>query len=629
MPQQIPRATIADVNMIQKPTTEHLMGRNVRVSEEWHRYFYSLMQKRGLRTAIIAGPLLFLLLGFIVAPVLHILWASIQGSKLNFAPYEHLFTEANLKVLLYTLEIGLAVAALSVTAAYPLAYLLTRIGPGALASVTLFLLIPLFTAYLIRTYAWMVILGRQGIVNNALLWLGLIHEPLQLLNTTFAVLLGMTHVFLPMAIFIIYSSIVRIDHNLVRAAQILGAKPIAAFLRVYLPMSLPGIFAAAVLIFISAIGFYITPALLGGPSSTMMSQLIVVQIETLLNFELGYATAIVLLGITVGLLLLASLVIPLELIWGARIEAPNSKTAGSAHIARITQHILAPILSAIEATIHQLTKPLLTRNASWLWCYAILLLTFLTAPLIVVVLLSFSSSAFVVFPPPGLSLRWWSALADATPWHESFFFSVKLALTTAFVATLIGTMGAFWLVRTPLRMKRAIFLLSLSPSMVPVVITATALFIFESKLRILGTFAGLVMGHVLLAVPSVIVIMAAALRNFDQSIERAAEIHGARPLQVLSRISLPILKPAILTATLLAFLTSFDEFLVTMFLIGRQTQTLQMKFWADIQYHMDPLLSSASTFLIGLVVVAIVLTHWFTTRTASGSTPSTDEKRSM
>lgn len=264
--------------------------------------------------------------------------------------------------------------------------------------------------------------------------------------------------------------------------------------------------------------------------------------------------------------------------------------------------------------IHLVTKPLLTRNARWLWAYTIVILVFLTAPLIVVFLLSFSSSLFVVFPPPGFSLQWWAKLAHAWDWHESFLFSVKLGFFSAFFATIIGTMGAFWLVRTTLPIKRALFLFSLSPLMVPVIVIATALYIFEARIHLLGSFAGLVIGHVLLSVPYVVVVMAAALRGFDQSLEKAAAIHGARPLQVLRLVTLPLLKPALLTAGLLAFLTSFDELLITMFMIGRQTLTLPFKFWNDIRYELNPLLSAASTFIVLLVAAAILTAQWIKVR---------------
>ncbi|RNJ41789.1 ABC transporter permease [Mesorhizobium erdmanii] len=575
-----------------------------------------LLAKRWIRGIIVAGPLVLLLLGFLVIPLSFILWGSVEGTKLNFAHYARIISnETNLRILLHTLKIGLIVTVVSLVAGYPVAYLLTRIRPRTLSIVTVFILVPLFTAFLIRTYAWIIILGREGIINNTLVRLGIVSEPLPLLNTTFAVVIGMTHVFIPMAIFTMFSSMVRIDHDFARAAQILGAKPIQAFLRVYFPMSLPGVFSAGILIFIVAIGFYITPALLGGPSDTMISQLIVTQMTTLLNFELSYASSIVLLLVTIATLFLASLFIPLEMIWSPSIADLSNRPPGARSRAlNVAKRVLDPLLVAVETLVHVITKPLLTRKSRWLWVYTIVVLVFLTAPLIVVVVLSFSSSSFVVFPPPGFSLRWWETLANATDWQASFLFSTKLGLTSALLATIIGTMGAFWLVRTTLPIKRALFLFSLSPLMVPVVIVATSLYVFEARIHVLGSFLGLVLGHVLLSVPYVIVVMAAALRGFDETLERAAAVHGARPMQVLRLVTLPILKPALVTAGLLAFLTSFDELLVSIFLLGRQTPTLPMKFWGDIKFQVNPLLSTASTFIVALVIVSILTVQWIRVR---------------
>ena len=591
-------------------------------------YMNRLLANRCMRGSIVAGPLVILLVGFLVIPLSIIVWGSVEGGKLTFRHYARIFSDdINLKILLYTLKIGLIVTVLSLAAGYPVAYLLTKIRSRALSIVTVFILIPLFTAFLIRTYAWIIILGRQGPINNTLVWLGLVSQPLPLLNTTFAVIVGMVHVFIPVAIFTMYSSMVRINHDFARAAEILGARPVQAFLRVYLPMSVPGVFSAGILIFIVAIGFYITPALLGGPSDTMISQLIVTQMTTLLNFELSYASSIVLLLVTIATLFLASLFIPLEMIWSSSTAELSNRPPGARSRALDgAKRALHPLLIAVETVIHTVTKPLLTRKSRWLWAYTIVVLVFLTAPLIVVVLVSFSSSPFVVFPPPGFSLQWWAKLADATDWQAAFLFSVELGLTAALFATLIGTMGAFWLVRTTLPIKRVLFLFSLSPLMVPVVIIAMSLYVFEAHIRLLGSFAGLVIGHVLLSVPYVIVVMTASLRGFDQSLEKAAAVHGARPLQVLRLVTLPILKPALLTAGLLAFLTSFDELLVALFLIGRQTPTLPIKFWGDIKYQIDPLLSTASTFIVALVTISILMAQWMRVRHENRISTSAGER---
>ncbi|RUW96350.1 ABC transporter permease, partial [Mesorhizobium sp. M8A.F.Ca.ET.059.01.1.1] len=152
-------------------------------------------RKLKMGSIVAATPLLVLLIGFLVIPLSYIFWGSFEGTKLNFAHYGRVFASAvNFNILLHTLRVGLIVTVVSLLLGYPVAYLLTKVRSLSLSILSVFILIPLFTAFLIRTYAWMIILGREGIINNALIWLGLISAPLQLLNTTFAVVVGMTHV---------------------------------------------------------------------------------------------------------------------------------------------------------------------------------------------------------------------------------------------------------------------------------------------------------------------------------------------------------------------------------------------------------------------------------------------------
>jgi ABC-type spermidine/putrescine transport system permease subunit II len=194
----------------------------------------------------------------------------------------------------------------------------------------------------------------------------------------------------------------------------------------------------------------------------------------------------------------------------------------------------------------------------------------------------------------------------ARAWHDSLLFSIQVGLAAVAVALLAGATASFVLVRRQFPAKRTVFFLALAPIVIPVIILALALYVYEARLGILGTFPGLVIGHAVLATPYVIVVMSTAVRGFDQRLEWAAAVLGARPPQVLRRVTLPLLRPALLTAALLAFLVSFDELLISIFLLGRQTQTLPLKFWGDIKYQFDPLLSAAST-LIVLVIAAVIV----------------------
>jgi len=575
---------------------------------------YSSAARPRLRSGLVVLPLGVLIGLFFLVPISLIIWDSFFGTALNFSKYrDAILDPINYRVLSHTLTIALLVTAVSILIAYPVALYLTKLRPVLLSIAVSIILIPLFTAFLIRTYAWIIILGRQGIVNNLLMSLGIIHQPLQILNTSTAVVIGMAHVFIPTAIFTIYAGMTRIDPVLSRAALALGAHPTKAFTRVYFPLTLPSVLSASVLIFIAALGFYITPALLGGPADTMISQLVIVQMTTLLDFEMGFALAGILLFITMLALLIASVLVPLEVIWttDAQVEPQRLMESRLFQNLKVTFH---PILALCEDAFEWLVSPLRAASIPWGGFFCVVALTYLAAPLFVVVILSFSSSQFVIFPPPGFSIQWWVKLYQAADWHAAFFSSLWLGAVVCAIATIIGGMGAFWLVRSSFPYKRLLFVLVLSPLIVPTIVTATALYVFEARVKLLGSFLGLATGHLLLATPYVVIIMSAALRGFDRNLERAAVIHGANIFQTLSRVTIPLLAPAIVTSMLIAFLTSFDELLITIFLIGRQPPTLPLKFWGDIKYQIDPLLSAASTLIVVLTAIGVALVQLGRTR---------------
>jgi ABC-type spermidine/putrescine transport system permease subunit I len=176
-------------------------------------------------------------------------------------------------------------------------------------------LIPFWTSILVRSYAWMVLLGQEGLINRLLLAFGLLDEPVQLLNTRLAVYVGMIHILLPFMILPLYSVMRGIDRNLLRAAENLGATPVAVFRRVFLPLSLPGVGAGCLLVFILGLGFYITPALLGGQRDVMISMLIQQQV-TLLKWGIASALALVLLVVALGVYVVFTRLLGVERLYG-------------------------------------------------------------------------------------------------------------------------------------------------------------------------------------------------------------------------------------------------------------------------------------------------------------------------
>lgn len=258
------------------------------------------------RWALFAVPPLVFLAVVFAYPLLVILLRSVTEPTFGLQNYDRFFSTPEYReVLLRTLWISGLVTVVCAALGFPYAYAMTRVPPAWRRVLIFFVLVPFWTSLLVRTYGWTVILQDTGVINKTLQSLGIIDEPIHLIRTTLGVVIGMSQLLLPFMVLPLYATLRTIDPSLMRAASNLGAAPVSAFRRVYLPLSLPGLAAGSLIVFIYALGFYITPALLGGPSETMLSQLVVQQVSQLLDFPYGAAMGCILLLVTlviVGLL---------------------------------------------------------------------------------------------------------------------------------------------------------------------------------------------------------------------------------------------------------------------------------------------------------------------------------------
>lgn len=250
-----------------------------------------------LPLALLMAPLVLFLLVFYALPLFSMLSRSVvsdQGPTL--VVFTNLFVDSSFwRVLGISATVGLVTTVLCLLLAYPLAYFMARLEQGTANILFVLVLVPFWTSILVRTYAWMVLLGRRGLINDALMGLGAIERPLQLLNSRTAVYIAMVHVLLPFMVLPLYSALRSLDWRLVMAARSLGAGSAATFLKIILPLSMPGVATGCLLVFTLAIGFYITPALLGGPSDMMISMLIETKIRQF-DWPTAAAMAVVLLA---------------------------------------------------------------------------------------------------------------------------------------------------------------------------------------------------------------------------------------------------------------------------------------------------------------------------------------------
>ena len=232
-------------------------------------------------------------------------------------------------------------------------------------------------------------------------------------------------------------------------------------------------------------------------------------------------------------------------------------------------------------------------------------LVFLIAPVVIIVFVSFSGADYLTFPPPSLSLRWYERFVGAPGWRQAIVVSAKVAGLTTVFATALGLLAALALVRGQFRYKGAAYAFLLSPMIVPTIITAIGLYFFFAKLKATGSVLAMALGHTVLALPVVVIIIAATLQGLDVRFELAALSLGASRWLALRRITLPLIAPGVLSAALFAFLTSFDELLIPLFLSGVEVQTLTVRIWNSLLLEVDPTIAAVSSFLIAVTCAVL------------------------
>ena len=234
----------------------------------------------------------------------------------------------------------------------------------------------------------------------------------------------------------------------------------------------------------------------------------------------------------------------------------------------------------------------------WLYCLAVIIMCLLVIPTVIVIPMSFSDSQYLEFPPQTWSLRWYHEYLDTPRWMNATVTSFKVASLTMLVATPFGTMAAYGLFVSGSRLGKMVFFMLMTPMIVPVILIAIGTFYVFGKLGLVNSILGLVLAHTVLSVPIVMIIITSALRTYDLNQERVAQSLGSTRLRAFFEITLPQLKFSILTAALLAFLTSFDEVIISIFLSGGGNSTLTKQMFSALRDYIDPTIAAISTLMI-------------------------------
>ena len=558
------------------------------------------------------APVLVLLVGLGILPVAKLLELSFyRGDAFSLDHYMRLFSSpVYVRVLATTFKVAIYTTIFTLLVGYPLAYIIARLPENRRNLLMFAVMLSFWASFLIRTFGWMVILNRNGLLSQILMWLGLTSEPVGILYSSTAVIIGMTHAMVPLCILTMLPVMQSIDDNLSKAGMVLGGKPGSVFWRVYFPLSLPGVTAAALLVFITSLGFFIVPAFLGGRLDTMLTQLIIDQVQEYLNWPFAGALSLLLLVAALAVFWIYDYLIGLSALAGTADPNASSGRLGSAG-ARFGRAFGAA-MARVSDTIYGLVAAVAGRRMPAVGratrrLVVALTLTFLLLPVIIMVPVSFTESARMTWPPEGFSLRWYETLFGSQVWTQAAIRSLIVAVASATLALVIGTPAAFAIARQNLPAKTLILAIILSPLIMPRMVIAVALFYLYAQIGLVGTYTGLILGHTILAIPYVVITVIAVQKHYDPRYDQAAWSLGARPRQTLRRVTLPLISGGLISAFLFAMITSFDELTIALFVTGGLTTTLPKQMWDDAINVATPTLAALSTLLLVFVAVMTLI----------------------
>jgi putative spermidine/putrescine transport system permease protein len=567
-----------------------------------------------LRIAPAVPTLLFLLVFFIV-PVGEILQGGLVNSDgtfglTQFARIAH--TPVYAKVLWITFAISLLTAAFSVVLGYPVAYLLSRVSERVRERWLLWIMLPFWTSYLVKTYAWMLLLSKTGVLSTIALALGLVHETTGTIPSLTGVLIGMVHSMLPLAVMTMLPVMRGIDERFSQAAETLGADRSTSFFTMFLPLSSPGVAAAGLLVFVSSLGFFIVPSLLGSPRETMIAQLVISAVLELFDMHFAGALSTVLLICSIAIFFLYDRVVGLTSLTGEVRERVRASRAQGFKLALLiwAGRICAPLVRR-RGTAQRTGG---VRVFSPLGLFTVAILIVLVVPVLSVIPYAFTSGDFIAFPPKLFSLRWFGTFLSSSVWQSAVIRSFEVGFGTAVLSVALGFGATLAMTRMSQRAVKPLFALMVAPLIVPRIVVAVGLLYLLSRFGLTGTNTGLIIGHTVLAIPYVVVTLAAGFQRFDWRLDDAARVMGATSSQRIRTVVLPLLMASVSAAFLFAFLVSFDDLTIAIFVSGGINTTLPKQMWDDIQLAITPTLAAVSTTLVVLIALVISVSAWLKRR---------------
>ncbi|MFQ5547715.1 MAG: ABC transporter permease subunit [Woeseia sp.] len=460
-------------------------------------------------------------------------------------------------LLLRSIRMSATVTLINICLAYPVAYFLAFKVRKNIMTWLILINLPFWTSYLLRVLAWKIMLGNSGVINSTLLGLDIIEGPLEfLLYSRFAVVLTLVHAWAAFAILPIYLSLSKIDRSLLEAAADLGEGPIRRFLRVTLPLSMPGVIAAAIIQFIPTVGDYITPVMVGGPKGMMFGQIIAAQFGEANNWPLGSALTII--------MMMTITAIVFTTVWISQRGTVKRRE--------------------MEATVAPAEQEITEgRKYGPLFVYVVIYLLFLYIPSMMLPIFSFNDSVQMVLPLKGFTLDWYLGIPERPGLLEALGNSFKLAIPVAIASTTLATIAAKALTRYRMPGQGLAMGFILLPMVMPGIILAVGLLVLALAVNVQLSLWTIGVAHVVMNVPFSTLVIRARLEGFAKSVEESAQDLGENAWVTFWRVTFPLILPGIGACLILSFTASFDEFLYALFLGGNEV-TLPVYMWTQVRF---------------------------------------------
>ncbi|MBN9548207.1 MAG: ABC transporter permease subunit [Alphaproteobacteria bacterium] len=553
------------------------------------------------RLSLLAPAFLLLLLAFAL-PLLAIVPEAFGGSAVE--RFLRIFGSPVYRTVIWTtVRISLEATTITLIVSFPLAWLLSRASGVKGLLLGLLVLVPFLTSVLVRTFAWLAILGQRGLVNGTLLSLGVISEPLPLLFSEPAVVLALVHSSIPMMVFALVTVLRRIDGRILLAAHTLGASPLRAWLGIVVPIAIRGIQSGVTIIFLFTMASFIAPAFLGNQRQQMLGQVIQSEIETGADWAFAAALGIT-LAVTATIVVMAFSTVAR---YFSRWQRPGSlpptlpqQQARNVDKALLRQPVALPTSRLqIPAIWHfgaRLVEP----------AYLCVVSVFILIPLVVLIPVSFSAADVLIFPPPGYSMRWFKAILGSPEWIAAALTSLRIGAATCVATLVLATLTVLGFGRH-FRFQGALEAIVLSPLTVPSVVFALGAYLTFAHIGLVDTEIGIIIAHTVLIFPVVYLVASATYSSIDPWLSLAAASLGASPSRIFRTVIFPLLLPGLAIGALLAMLLSFDESVASIFLSDLSVKTLPRKLWEGIRFNTSPESAAVSVMLLGVTCVVVII----------------------